>query len=59
MLGSVLVLLGLFAPAASADLTDPPMAPLAAAAEPGHVLIFSETAAFRHTEAKRAMPVSL
>ena len=51
MPGSMLVLLGLLAPAASADLTDPPMAPLAAAAEPGHVLIFSETAAFRHTEA--------
>ncbi|MET0770854.1 MAG: ThuA domain-containing protein, partial [Solirubrobacteraceae bacterium] len=47
----MLVSLGLIAPAASADLTGPPMAPLGVAAEPGHVLIFSETAAFRHTEA--------
>jgi PKD repeat protein/glucose/arabinose dehydrogenase/type 1 glutamine amidotransferase len=51
MLAGMLVSLGLIAPAASADLTGPPMAPLGVAAEPGHVLIFSETAAFRHTEA--------
>src|SRR5215207_10415309 len=51
MLALMLVLLGLPASAAAAGLDDPPLAPFAAAGEPGHVLIFSETAAFRHVEA--------
>ena len=52
VLACVLVLLGLFAPAASAQLPGTSGSPFAAAAaETGHVLIFSETAAFRHTEA--------
>src|SRR5918995_606625 len=51
MLGGMLVSLGLSVPAGAADLDDPPLAALAAPGEPGHVLIFSETAAFRHTEA--------
>src|SRR5688572_11102551 len=50
VLACVLVLLGL-APAASAQFSDPSSPFAAAAAETGHVLIFSETAAFRHTEA--------
>jgi hypothetical protein len=51
VLACALVLLGL-APAASAQLTASSGEPFAAAAaETGHVLIFSETAAFRHTEA--------
>ena len=45
----------LVVPAAQAqDLADPPLSPvesMTAAAETAHVLIFSETAAFRHTEA--------
>jgi cytochrome c len=52
----LLVALGLVAvPAHAQDLTSPPTASpldrITAAAETGHVLIFSETAAFRHTEA--------
>jgi PKD repeat protein len=56
VLVALLVAIGLVAaPAAQAqDLSAPTASPLdqiAAAAETGHVLIFSETAAFRHTEA--------